>query len=83
MIFYSEMYVLSIDHFVFSYLLNSGNHIDNYVAMNRIRRPGEMFILRVQTDTAPRRKGASASVSTTIGTDDGPAYEVVWIAIRE
>ncbi|CAD6201708.1 unnamed protein product [Miscanthus lutarioriparius] len=48
-----------------------------------IRSPGEMLILRVQTDTAPRRKGASASVSTTIGTDDGPAYEVVWIAIRE
>ena len=51
--------------------------------MSRIRSPGEMLILRVQTDTAPRRKGASASVSTTIGTDDGPAYEVVWIAIRE
>jgi hypothetical protein len=51
--------------------------------MNRIRSPGEMLILRVQTDTAPRRKEASASVSTTIGIDDGPAYEVVWIVIRE
>jgi hypothetical protein len=41
--------------------------------MYRIRSPGEMSILRVQTDTVPRRKGASASVSTTIiGTDDGP-----------
>lgn len=65
-------------------LLNSCNHTANYIDMYRIRRPEG----RVQTDTAPRKMGASASVST-IGTDDEQQrdtraeYEVVWIATRE
>lgn len=56
------------------------------IDMVRIRSPGETFIPMVQTDTAPRRKGASASASTTttIGTDDTHSKrEHMRIAIRE
>ena len=46
-------------------LLNSSNRNANYIDTHRIRRPEGI----VQTDTAPRRTGASAGASTN-GTDD-------------